>query len=134
MNHTLTTELYWMALTLIITAILWMPYIINRIFELGAWATLSVPQLHPKAPWAERLMRAHTNAVENLIIFVPLVLAIQITGKNSSATATACMIYFVARLVHVLAYIAAVPVVRTLAFTAGFLCQMSLASTLLGFI
>jgi len=134
MNHTLTTELYWMVLTLVMTALFWLPYILNRIGELGVWTTLSIPQINPKAPWAERLMRAHANAVENLAIFAPLVLAVQMTGMNTFATATACMVYFYARLVHVVAYVAAVPVLRTVAFTVGFFCQMVLALTLLAYI
>lgn len=67
------------------------------------------------------------------MIFAPLVLAVQLIGMGTTNTATACMVYFFARLVHVLAYLAAVPVVRTLAFTAGFFCQMVLALTLLGY-
>ena len=132
MNHTLTTELYWLILTIVMTAIFWVPTIVNRIFETGVWATLKPPQLQPKAQWAERLRRAHANAIENLVLFAPLVLAVQITGMNNSATAFACMIYFFARIVHVLAYILAVPLIRTLAFTAGFFSQMYLAATLLG--
>jgi len=131
MNNEITTELHWLVLTILMTALFWVPTILNRIFELGAWATLNVPVLLPEALWAERLMRAHTNAVENLVIFAPLVLAIQLTGSSTSATTTACAGYFFARLVHMLAYVAAVPVLRTLAFTAGFFCQMTLALTLL---
>lgn len=128
----ITTELYWLVLTLIMTALFWVPTIINRIAETGVWATLMPPQLQPKAQWAERLKRAHANAVENLVIFAPLALAIQITSASTTATVTACTVYFFARLVHVVAYIAAVPLVRTLAFTAGFFSQMALALTLLG--
>lgn len=133
MNHLLTPELHWLVLTLMMTALFWLPYILNRIVETGAWATLGVPRLRPDAAWAERLMRAHVNAIENLVIFAPLVLAVQLTGMGTTSTETACMVYFLARLVHVLAYLAAVPVVRTLAFTAGFFCQMVLALTLLGY-
>ena len=79
-----------------------------------------------------RIKRAHANAVENLVIFAPLALAVQMTSVSTTTTATACMVYFFARLVHVVAYIAAVPLVRTLAFTAGFFSQMALALTLLG--
>ncbi|HAF00357.1 MAG TPA: MAPEG family protein [Methylophilaceae bacterium] len=129
--HT-STEIYWLTLTLIATALFWIPTIINRITETGVWATLMPPQLQPKAQWAERLRRAHANAVENLVIFAPLALAIQMTNTSTLITATACIVYFFARLVHVIAYIAAVPLVRTLAFTAGFLSQMTLALTLLG--
>lgn len=128
----ITTELYWLVLTLIMTALFWVPTIINRIAETGVWATLMPPQLQPKAQWAERLKRAHANAVENLVIFAPLALAVLITGSSTATTAAACMVYFFARLVHVVAYIAAVPLVRTLAFTAGFFSQMALALSLLG--
>jgi len=86
MAHAITTELYWLVLTVLMTALFWMPTIVNRIFETGVWTTLKPPQLQPKAQWAERLGWAHANAVENLVLFAPLVLAIQITGMNNSAT------------------------------------------------
>jgi len=54
-----------------------------------------------------------------------------LTGNGTSATAIACLVYFFARLVHVLAYVVAIPVVRTLAFATGFFCQMTLALTIL---
>lgn len=131
MQHSLSSELYWLILTLIMTALFWMPIIVNRIREQGVWGTLGIPRLDPDAAWAGRLMRAHVNAVENLLIFAVLILAIEIVDAHSSITATASMIYFFARLVHVIAYTSALPVVRTLAFVAGFFCQMSLAFTLL---
>jgi uncharacterized MAPEG superfamily protein len=131
MHNTITPELYWLVLTLLMTALFWLPYIVNRVFELGPWATLKIPQLRPDAQWAERLMRAHANAVENLAIFAPLVLALQLTGSGTATTAAACAIYFFARLLHVIAYVAAAPVVRTLAFAAGFFCQMALGFALL---
>jgi uncharacterized MAPEG superfamily protein len=134
MTHAISTELYWLVLTILMTALFWVPTIVNRIFETGVWATLKPPQLQPKAQWAERLRRAHANAVENLVLFAPLVLAIQITGSNNSTTAFACMVYFFARVIHVLSYIMAVPLIRTLAFTAGFFSQMVLTFTLLGII
>jgi uncharacterized MAPEG superfamily protein len=132
MNQTLTPELYWLTLSVAMTAVLWLPYIVNRIIETGPWATLSVPKLKPEAAWAERLMRAHANAVENLAVFVPLVLAVQLSSMNTAITSLACMAYFFARVIHVLAYVAAVPVVRTLAFSVGFASQMALVLCLLG--
>jgi uncharacterized MAPEG superfamily protein len=36
-------------------------------------------------------------------------------------------VYFWARVVHVLAYTFAIPWVRTLAFTVGFICQAAIA-------
>lgn len=131
MHNTLTPELYWLVLSVLMTALFWLPYIVNRIVELGPWATLKIPKLRPQAQWAERLMRAHANAVENLMIFAPLELAIQVTAIGTSTTAAASMLYFFARLVHVIAYVAAIPVIRTLAFTVGFICQMTLGFALL---
>lgn len=131
MQTSLSSELYWLVLTITMTALFWLPYIVNRIAELGVWATLSIPQLQPQAPWAQRLMKAHVNAVENLVIFAPLVFIIQIAGMNSSVTATASMVYFFARLIHAISYLAAVPVVRTLAFATGFFCQMTFILTAL---
>jgi uncharacterized MAPEG superfamily protein len=133
MNQPLSTELYWLVATATMTALMWVPYIINRLAEDGVWPALSNPQpdLQPKARWAERLMRAHDNAVENLVVFAPLVLAVLFTGNTSAVTAAACIIYFWARLTHVLLYTFAVPFLRTIAFFIGFACQMTLALTLL---
>ena len=115
-------------------ALFWIPVVLNRIVETGPWAALNTPKRQPEAAWADRWARAHANAVENLAVFAPLALAVQLANLNSPATAAACMVYFFARLVHAPAYAAGVPVIRTLAFATGFFCQMKLASTLLQFI
>ena len=131
-QQSLTTELYWLVLTLMMTGLFWVPIIVNRISEQGVWVTLASPLINADAPWATRLMRAHVNAIENVVIFAALILMLQIVGANSSLTAAASMFYFYARLIHVTSYIFALPVVRTLAFLAGFFCQAILALTLLG--
>ncbi|NOU43437.1 MAG: MAPEG family protein [Methyloglobulus sp.] len=128
----MTPEIYWLTATILMTALFWVPVIVNRIIEIGAWAALKPPPLKPKALWAERLMRAHANAIENLALFAPLALVIHFAGISTSMTATVCLIYFIARLIHVLAYVAAIPVIRTLAFVVGFICQMALVTTILG--
>jgi uncharacterized MAPEG superfamily protein len=60
-------------------------------------------------------------------VFAALVLAANALGLTGGAIATAAMVYFWARVVHVLAYTFAIPWVRTLAFTVGFLCQATIA-------
>src|SRR6266487_4358377 len=67
----------------------------------------------PHSPWAKRMMAAHEIAVENLVVFAGLVLAAHALGISNSATATACVVYFWARVVHLAAYTFAVPWVRT---------------------
>jgi len=136
MDKPLSTELYWLVMTVLMTSVLFWPYIINRMKEHGIWQAVCNPQpdTRPKAQWAERLMRAHANAVENLVIFAPLVLVLQIVGTSTTTTANACMLYFFVRLAHVLLYTFAVPLLRTVVFVIGWGCQMALALTLLNVI
>jgi uncharacterized MAPEG superfamily protein len=133
MNHAITAEIYWTTLTILMTALFWMPYIIDRILEHGLWTAVSNPQpdTPPKSAWAGRMMKGHRNAVENLAIFAPLALAVSFTGVGTSATATACVVYFFARLAHFLIYTLGIPLMRTLTFFIGFVCQVVLALALI---
>ena len=65
-------------------------------------------------------MRAHANAVENLVIFAPLVLVAHALSISTGATVFACALYFWARLVYIPVYAAGIPVLRTLVWTASF--------------
>ena len=125
----LTPELFWLTLTVILTGLLWVPYILNRIMVRGAAGAMGnpVPGAKPHAPWATRLMFAHDNAVENLVIFAPLVLILNEIDYSSKATVWACAIYFWARVAHLVVYTMGLPVFRTLAFTVGFIAQVVLA-------
>ena len=72
-------------------------------------------------------MFAHDNAVENLIIFAPLVLILNAIDYSTKWTVLACAVYFWARVAHIVVYALGLPVFRTLAFTVGFLAQAVLA-------
>jgi uncharacterized MAPEG superfamily protein len=131
----MTTELYWMTLTVLMTALFWAPYVLDRVVVRGLWPTLSdrKPEgggLH--SLWAQRAIRAHQNAVENLAIFVPAVLAAHLLNVSTPATRMAVAVYFFARLVHFLVYAAGVPVARTLAFTVGWIAQIVILASILG--
>lgn len=135
MNHSLSPELFWLVLTLLMTSLFWLPYIMNRMLELGILSALwdRFGLTDTNKPWAQRMMQAHDNAIENLIIFAPLVILIYITETHSAATAIACMVYFFARLIHYLAFTFAAPLLRVATFLTGFGVQVFLALTLLGF-
>jgi uncharacterized MAPEG superfamily protein len=121
-------ELMYLVWITTLTALIWVPYILDRIATWGLADTVGYPaNPKPQSPWATRMKAAHENAVENLVVFAALVLAAQALGVSNSATATACMVYFWARVVHLLAYTFAVPWVRTLGFAVGFFAQMTLA-------
>lgn len=136
MHTAMTNELYWMVMTVLMTSVIFVPYILNRMKEHGVWRALWNPQpdKQPKAQWAERLMRAHANAVENLVIFAPLVLALQVLGISTATTSMACMVYFFVRAAHIVFYTFAVPLLRTVVFVIGVGCQLALALTLLNMI
>src|SRR3989304_5210239 len=126
------TELMYLVLVTTLTAVIWIPYILDRIAVRGLMDAVGYPENpKPQSAWARRMMAAHGNAVENLVVFGALVLAAHAAGVSNSATVLACAIYFWARVVHLLAYTFAVPWVRTLAFVVGFGSQVTLAWQLL---
>jgi len=130
----MTKELMWLTLTVIITGLVWVPYILDRIMVRGVMGAMANPSRRdkPQSEWAQRLYFAHTNAVENLIIFAPLVLILDALGHSSTATVAACAVYFWARLAHIIVYTLGVPVLRTLAFTVGFAAQVVLVLAVFG--
>lgn len=124
----MTRELFWLTLTVILTGALWIPYILNRCQVRGLSGAMANPSRNdkPHAPWATRLMFAHDNAVENLVIFAPLVLILNAIDYSTTWTVLACAVFFWARLAHVIVYTIGLPVFRTAAFTVGFLAEVVL--------
>jgi len=130
----MTKELFWLTLTAAMTAVLWVPYILDRILVRGVMGAMANPSPadKPQSGWAERMIKAHHNAVENLVVFSALVLAAKLAGVSTAATIFAAQLYFWARLAHVVVYTAGIPVLRTLAFTGGFVAQAIFVLALLG--
>jgi uncharacterized MAPEG superfamily protein len=124
----MTRELFWLTLTVILTGLMWIPYTINRSQVRGLAGSMANPSRNdkPHAEWANRLMFAHDNAVENLVTFAPLVLILNAIDHSSSWTVVACAVYFWARVAHLIVYTLGLPVFRTIAFTVGFLAQVVL--------
>ncbi|MCP3412770.1 MAPEG family protein [Bradyrhizobium brasilense] len=125
----MTRELFWLSLTVILTGMLWIPYLINRWQVRGLSGVIGNPSRgdKPHAEWANRLMFAHDNAVENLVIFAPLVLILNAADYSTKWTVLACAVYFWARVAHLIVYTLGLPVFRSAAFTVGFLAQAVLA-------
>jgi len=129
----MSKEMMWLTLTGLMTALFWVPYVLNRIAVRGLMPAMGYggSDAKPHSPWAERAMSAHKNAVENLVVFAALALAVELTKSNSAITALACAVYFWARLVHFIVYTAKIPVVRTLSFAVGWAAVVALALALL---
>ena len=122
----MTPELKYLAYISVITTLMWIPYILNVIARNRLSDAVGYPaEPLTMAPWAERLKKAHYNAVENLVVFAVLVLIANALDISNNATTSAAATYFWARLVHPVAYTFGVPWVRTLSFAlawGGILC------------
>jgi uncharacterized MAPEG superfamily protein len=70
----------------------------------------SVPRL---TGWAHRAVRAHANMLENLVIFAILVLVAHATDRLNDMTMLGAQLFFWARLVYAIVYLAGIPWVRT---------------------
>jgi uncharacterized MAPEG superfamily protein len=130
----MSKELLWLTLTVILTGLMWVPYILDRIMVRGLMGAMANPSRNdkPQSPWAQRLYFAHTNAVENLVIFATLVLVLNAMNHSTQSTVIACAVYFWARLAHAIIYTMGVPVLRTLSFAVGFLAQVALVIAIFG--
>lgn len=130
----MSAELFWLTWTVILTAFLFLPYVLNRIGIRGLFGAMGNPRPDdlPESDWAQRAMRAHANAVENLVVFAPLVLMVELVGANSGLTAFGAAFYFWARLVHYVVYTLGIPIVRTLSFFAGLAGEVLLMIALIG--
>jgi len=128
----MSVELCYLTLVTLLTGLIWVPYILNEIVVRGVVDAVGYnDNPKPLAPWAQRMKKAHYNAVENLVVFATLVLTAHALGISNHAMASCAMVYFWARVVHLAAYTFAIPWVRTLAFVAGVGCQLCVAAQIL---
>ena len=109
---------------------------LNRLREMGIWTALTNPQpdVRAKADWAYRLANARRNAIENLVVFGALAIAVHVLCLGTAQTATAAAIFFFSRVAHAGIYAAGIPLLRTIAFALGFGCQVYLAARALGWL
>ncbi len=116
----MTPELKYLAWTSILSALIWIPYVVNVLSKNRISDAVGYPDSPlVMSPWAERMKKAHYNAVENLVVFAALVLIANALDISNNATTSAAATFFWARLVHVGAYTAGIPWVRTLAFVVA---------------
>ncbi len=124
----MSPELKYLALTALLTASLWIPYIVAQVVTNGPLKPMNYvdPTMRPVPLWGQRANRAHINAVETFAPFAALVILVQITNKNDSMTAFWAMSYFWIRLAHAIVFIAAIPYIRTILFVLGYVCVIGL--------
>ena len=130
------TSLQWLAATALMTALFWVPYVLERMVALGILGTLrpvGADEISRQAVWAQRARSAHYNAVENLVVFATLVLVAQAMGlAEERQVLLATQVYFWARLVHFPALAFGMTGVRTIAFLVAFAAQIAVALRIFG--
>ena len=123
--------LEWLAATALMTALFWVPYVLERMVALGVMGTMRPvdPEDELKqALWARRAKRAHYNGIENLAVFATLVLVAFALGKgDQDGILVASQVFFWARLVHFPAGAFGLTGIRTVAFLVGFGAQVAVA-------
>ena len=80
------TELAYLVWVTVLTGLMWIPYILDRLAVWGLTETVGYPENpKPQSAWARRMMKAHVNAIENLVVFAVLVLAAQDANSPRAA-------------------------------------------------
>jgi uncharacterized MAPEG superfamily protein len=124
----MTTDLKYLAWTALLTASLWIPYIVCQVMTNGNLRAVDYldPTPRPLPLWGQRLNRVHQNAVEVFAPFAALVLVAQITSKADAMTAFWAALFFWARVAHAIVFALGWPFVRTVAFTIGFIAVVGI--------
>ena len=69
--------------------------------------------------WTRRAVQAHLNLIESLAPFAILVIVAHISGKANEVTALGSTIFFLARVAHLIVYMAGIIYLRTLVWFAS---------------
>ena len=85
----MNAQLTYLALTALLTAALWIPYIVSQVTTNGFLSGENYvdPTPRPVPLWGQRANRAHINAVESFAPFAALILIAHVAGKENAMTA-----------------------------------------------
>ena len=125
----MTPDMQYLAMTALLTAALWIPYVIAQVMTNGFLNRQNYvdPAPRPVPLWGQRAHRAYLNAVEVFAPFAALILLASITGKANAVTAFCAQSFFWLRLSHAVVYLLGLAYVRTVVFTLGFFALCGIA-------
>lgn len=124
----MSTDLKYLALTAILTASLWIPYIACQVMTNGNLKPQNYldPTPRPVPLWGMRANRAYVNAVESFAPFAALVIVAHLAGKANATTAFLATSFFWLRLAHAVVYLLGTPYVRTVIYTLGYIAVIGI--------
>lgn len=131
----MTTELFYLLLTAMLTGVLWIPVVIGYVMARGPLqpSDYKIAPTSPLPDWVNRANRAHLNAVENFAIFAAVVLIAHAAGVSSPITRISAAVYFYARAAHAVIHITGFSrfMTRTVLFTVAWIAFAAFAVELL---
>lgn len=124
----MTTEVTYLAWSAILTLLIRIPWMIDKIRIRGLDKVTAYPEdSEPLSDWGRRAWIAHEDAIQNLVVFAVLVVALHLAGESNAWTRFAAATYFWARVVHFGVYAAGIPRVKTVAYLVAFAAQLVFA-------
>lgn len=122
-------EMLMLGFTTLLLMFAWLPGSVAK-YQAYGWNWLlsnrSTEGLPPLPEWGQRCVRADNNLRANYPAFAVAVLLLAFTGGFTPGTALASAVFLGARLVHMPAYAAGLPWMRTLAWALGLLATLYL--------
>ena len=128
MNVELTMLVYSVILTFLIISVPAIGGILQNGLATQAAARDGLPEA---TVFMKRARRLQDNMIENMVLFVPLVLTAQVAGVSNAETAMGAQIFVAARLLHALIYLAGIPWLRPLAWGVSVVGMVMIGSALL---
>jgi uncharacterized MAPEG superfamily protein len=124
----MTTDLKYLAFTALLTASLWIPYIVAQVMTNGPLAPPNYvdPTQRPLPLWGKRADRAYLNAVEAFAPFAAVVIVAHLAGKADAMTAFWAAAFFWLRLIHAIVFLLAIPYIRTIVFTLAYVAVVGI--------
>ncbi len=116
----MTADLVWLVWAGVLAFVLVVVAALGVMLQVGLPALAGNREnLPPAAGWAGRAQRAHRNMMENLPLFIILVVAAHLAGKADGMALTGCAVFVWARVAHAVVYIAGIPWLRTLCWAVS---------------
>ena len=128
----MTTELWYLFLTSILLAVMWIPTIVGQAMTAGPLTAEEYKagrKIDNFPHWVKRANRAHLNLVEQFGAFAGLVVVANAAGISNGITGACAAIFFWARIAHAATYFSGTALlrVRTVVFTVAFLALLVFA-------
>ncbi|MBN8888887.1 MAG: hypothetical protein ABS99_09515 [Acetobacteraceae bacterium SCN 69-10] len=116
----MTADLVWLVWSVALAFVLVVVAVFGAMLQVGLPALAGNRENLPATTgWAGRAYRAHRNMMENLPLFIALVVAAHLAGRADGAALTGCALFVWARAAHPVVYIVGIPWLRTLCWAVS---------------